>query len=474
MSKRSTQGNNPHASHSLSTDMNKQSSRQEVGYVLLDESEVLLHDGSACDDFHLGEWHAIDLQPAYDVKLEEGNSSAIPDAGTELVLRPHTCSKDSESSQRRFIFTNVRPFNGMICEVSVIQSSTRRRSDASLMLGLATEINQQADQFQNESDTVNDLHFRHLRVENVQIMFWETPSEQNDDLTELFNSEEIVENGDVRCSSSLKRRKASILVTFSLPADANSITIISSSAASKSKAKKLSSAHQLIASIIRCDWDRLDTNMKRLQQKSISGIKATTARKESKRPHFFPDLLNVEELYARIAGAAGHFDHAESSNDHKLANDIINKDMIEFLDLPKEIITTSIAPFLRAKSLHSLRVTNRKLFRSLRAVVPGLKLKLFHHQIRSLEWMELRERICITEEDLLRRQIDKITSECLHEGESVCGGDLYRAVTGGATVSLTARESKKAQKLMFDAETGCQLPLLDSSLARKTQCARGG
>ena len=460
--------------------MNKQSSRQEVGYVLLDESEVLLDDGSACDDFHLGEWHAIDLQPAYDVRLEEGNSSAIPDAGTELVLRPHTSFEDSESSQRRFILTNVRPFNGMICEVSVIQSSTRRRSDASLMLGLATEINQQADQFQNESDTVSDLHFRHLRVENVQIMFWETPSEQNDDLTELFNSEERVnsasslENGDVRCSSSLKRAKASILVTFSLPADANSITIISSSAASKSKAKKLSSAHQLIASIIRCDWDRLDATMKRLQQKSISGIKATTARKESKRPHFFPDLLNVEELYARIAGAAGHFDITESSNDHKLANEIINKDVIDFLDLPKEIITTSIAPFLRAKSLHSLRVTNRKLFRSLRAVVPGLKLKLFHHQIRSLEWMELRERIGITEEDLLRRQIEKTTSEWLHEGESVCGGDLYRAVTGGATVSLTARTSKKTQKLMFDAETGCQLPLLDSSLTRKTQCARGG
>jgi len=444
--------------------MNEQSGRQEVGYVLLEESEVLLADGSVCN--YLGEWHDIDLQPASDFKAEVGNSSPIPDDGSELILRSCISSIDSESRQR-LMCTNVRPFNGMICEVSLNESSTRRRSDASLMLGLATEINQQADQFQNESDTESDLHFRQLRVENVQIMFWE------EEELEVNSAKE----GDGGPYSSLKKAKASVLVTFSLTVDVNSNTISSvhmKSTTSKSKAKRLSSAHQLIASIIRCDWDRLDATMKRLQQKSILGIQTNTARKESKRPHFFPDLLNVQELYDRIAGAASHFDHAENSNDDELANDIINKDVIEFLDLPKEIITISIAPFLRAKSLHSLRVTNRKLFKSLRAVVPGLKLKLFHHQIRSLEWMELRERTCITEEDLLRRQTEKTTSEWFNDGESVCGGDFYRAVTGGATVSVAARASMNGQKLMFDAETGCQVPLLDSSLARKTQCARGG
>eukprot|EP00956_Cyclotella_meneghiniana_P041193 scaffold218296_cov53-Cyclotella_meneghiniana.AAC.1 len=213
--------------------MNEQSGRQEVGYVLLEESEVLLADGSVCN--YLGEWHDIDLQPASDFKAEVGNSSPIPDDGSELILRSCISSIDSESRQR-LMCTNVRPFNGMICEVSLNESSTRRRSDASLMLGLATEINQQADQFQNESDTESDLHFRQLRVENVQIMFWE------EEELEVNSAKE----GDGGPYSSLKKAKASVLVTFSLTVDVNSNTISSvhmKSTTSKSKAKRLSSAH---------------------------------------------------------------------------------------------------------------------------------------------------------------------------------------------------------------------------------------
>ena len=97
--------------------------------------------------------------------------------------------------------------------------------------------------------------------------------------------------------------------------------------------------------------------------------------------------------------------------------------------------------------------------------------------------MEIRERRCITSEDTCNNNISTIRS-MLHDGESVCGGDYHRSVTGGAIVKLCSRpntvKNGKAEKAYrFDAMTGC---ITDASQftneprlhLKSTEFARGG
>ena len=168
----------------------------------------------------------------------------------------------------------------------------------------------------------------------------------------------------------------------------------------------------------RCDWDYLATNMNKLQQSAI--ITKKEDDKSVKKP-FFPPSMNVEELYDRISAAGKHNtkDTQEQNDSGSMTSQTSGTNMT-FLDLPIDIISTSIASYLRAPSLHALRVTNRKMCKILRPIVPGLKLKLFQHQIRSLDWMEMRERRCITEGDLIRRKNKSVSSE------AACGGDYHQ------------------------------------------------
>jgi len=237
---------------------------------------------------------------------------------------------------------------------------------------------------------------------------------------------------------------------------------------------------------------------------------------------FFPDSLDVEELYDRISGAGRYLGEDDGKDDGRrvVATVVDGKSSpatpsshssssttrpAGLIDLPDDVVSTSIAPYLRARSLHSLRCVNRKLRASLRGVVPGLRLKLFHHQVRSLEWMETRERQSVTEGDVLVRRRDRDGGAV---GEIACGGDRHRAVTGGATVLLRPRRRPAdadagggggggydgggggyndgddgdarlwrggaGAALRFDSESGRRLVYSDCKARRNTLCARGG
>jgi len=209
--------------------------------------------------------------------------------------------------------------------------------------------------------------------------------------------------------------------------------------------------------------------MNKLQQRAL----VVTKKEDNKsvRKPFFPTPMNVEELYDRISAAGKHdTEDTQELNDGSSMSSQISGTNMTFLDLPNDIISTSIAGYLRAPSLHALRVTNRKICKLLRPVVPGLKLKLFQHQIRSLEWMEMRERQCITEGDLFRRKNKSVA------GEAACGGDYHRAVTGGATVLLRPKPDcvdtgDTNKSLRFDSLSGCKVHI---PVQGKTMCARGG
>jgi len=456
--------------------------RQEVGFLLLEECEVLC---SSTYSTTAGVWYNIDIQSGTNLTNDIDGHNDCEFAPCDLVLRPSSTTTNDINDNNNILSNanEILPFNGLLSEMSINEvdingnSSTSRRSDASLLAGLCIEIDAQADVFEQQKsdlDEENDsMHLRQLRAANVQIMFWESNHSAFDMSKDSYdsNSEDNIEE--------LVKMKASMLVTFSLPIQPDNVgSEIHTSGRNKSKkkttkSKMLSSGLQLIGSVIRCDWNYLATNMNKLQQKAL-----ITKKKDDKlviKP-FFPSSMNVEELYERISGAGKHdtegtqeLNGSSMSSQTSCTNNFSSSSSLAFLNLPIDIISTSIASYLRAPSLHALRVTNRKMYKIMRPIVPGLKLKLFQHQIRSLEWMEMRERRCITEGDVVRRKTKSVA------GEAACGGDYHRAVTGGATVLLSTKpdyvEGYTNESFRFDSISGCKVQIPTQS---KTKCARGG
>ncbi len=439
--------------------------RQEVGYVLLEECQVVVipagnEEDELLSNNDIGAWHTVDLKsPSYnDNNHCDDDVLDLPKdiVQHDLVLRP----KQNRSS---FVAAYaISPFHGLLLD------SSKERCDASLLAGLAIEIDNQSlinnhQQHHNVSHHGGEEHqplehhddIRFLSMESVKIMF----------LEDISKAATTCHSGSIQC----KRIRVAFLVTFSFPVIQND-TIYNSKQSNNSGGKKaLSTAFQLLGSIIRCDWNNLDT--KKLLQCSTND---NNGSKNAEVMPFFPQKLTVENLYDRISGASKHFGSDSDDQCHQRQSSCLGI-------LPEEIVRTSIAPYLKARSLHSLRLTNRRMYNRLRSVVPGLKLELFQHQIRSLEWMEIRERRCITEEDLLRKNNDLSMmgrTISLHDGESVCGGDYHRSVTGGATVKLCARPNNTSNHegggnvvYRFDALSGCTV---DLSQLKSTKAARGG
>lgn len=455
--------------------------RREVGYVLLEECEVIiLIDNN--DKPRLPEqpvWQNVELQSPS--SSENDNHCDLP---TDLVHRELVLRQENDTTLRSGFA--ISPFNGVLSEITATQiinslspgeqqdsSEKRRRSDASLLAGLALEINNQslANQKHNENAderrTSDDLRF--LQMETAKIIFQADKAE--------FDNEKKM---DTNCAH--RKIRASFLITFSLPIQYNAEIGTGNESMILGK-KNLSTAFQLIGSIIRCDWENLDARMKKL----IFSTTRDDDRSVTTKP-FFPLELTVENLYDRISGAS-HFGGDYEPNNQQQVNSTNALLRSGILGIPEEIVRTSIAPFLKARSLHSLRLTSRRMYTRLQSVVPGLKLKLFHHQIRSLEWMEIRERRCITEEDFLYSSNNaSMIGAMLNDGESVCGGDYHRSVTGGASVKLCTRRpnssnNEVAKAYRFDALSGSSIDMTQftnehskwlPSHLRSTKSARGG
>ena len=155
----------------------------------------------------------------------------------------------------------------------------------------------------------------------------------------------------------------------------------------------------------------------------------------------FPSKLTLEELYLRIRSAPV-IDESAAMIEHTS----------QLTSLPQDVLITYLAPFLRARSLDALRGSCRFLHCTLRAIVPGLRLHLYKHQVRSLEWMRRRETEELSEE--LVFEFDSIANE-----EETVGGDMHRAVTGGASTCLRLHPSSCASRKAYriDQQTGREI-----------------
>jgi hypothetical protein len=232
--------------------------------------------------------------------------------------------------------------------------------------------------------------------------------------------------------------------------------------------KPLDTALQLLLSLIRSDWSRLQEDMARL---SIDGPPPHVGRSGSHdswraKPSLFPNNLTLGAVYERI-----HSSGSVSVRRPPPRQRNERKSSLTLTDWPKELLVDNVAPYLEATSLAALRSTCRSLHWSFRGVVPGLRLRLYSHQCHSLSWMRQREA------STLRTEAD-----CLHlapaTDSAVVDGDVHRAVTGGTTVLLATRPvlNHVAWSVRVDARTGYTIPPEQSQneLALGRRVARGG
>lgn len=577
--------------------------RREVGYILLEECQIVITNrgasevcGLGCGDtgstkpnFRLGAWYDVDLFSEPPLVLAENEN--IPSDGCDLVLYPRFCqdqyasTSDSPVENHVTSFataTSILPFHGLISETivkkkfpsndpfpqdattgvskqnkseknSTAVEETRTRSDASLLAGLALEVNRQGYQYEIENSSLklppsrddlvhskgrNEIEssdFRFLRPENAMIMILEEVSFERSN----FKPENMVEKIRTHQPASITVR-ASFLVLFSLPLkqsapNKNTSNPINTSRniqnslpfeknlnnkekANNKKKFSLSAALQLVGSMIRCDWAYLESVTSEIRLLAMENGNNASSSKESDSPSnrvsddsrhlkcscsgkpFFPNKLNLEELYFRISGASRHIGKESPINANYLSFKVGSKSPshtitgktkqnstshrpIGLIHLPDDVIAAYIGTYLRARSLQALLSTCRRIYQALLSVVPGMKLKLFPHQIRSLEWMQRRERHCVSEVEAIHSLSNKKFQQ-LNVGESACGGDYHRAVTGGETILLALRpdadegDSFVAQRAMrFDSQSGVSVATTAVGVTHEPFCrksARGG
>ena len=242
---------------------------------------------------------------------------------------------------------------------------------------------------------------------------------------------------------------------------------------------------QLLLSMMRCDFSRMNAHMEtQLELKRSFSVDDESAVAE--RRSIFPKTLCLDELYQRIRGASsrttdGDGDGLYASRKKGFMADVGDRSYSPFSDpalLPNEVIVVHISVFLRAESLCNLRCASSRLNKLLRAVVPGLKLRLFKHQINSLDWMRKREIKGLNEADTLYDHgigFDTVGGE-----DALVGGDFHRAASGGASILLSRGDGNAAldsgsTTVRINGRTGVVIDSKSlSHIGRLKKFARGG
>jgi hypothetical protein len=223
---------------------------------------------------------------------------------------------------------------------------------------------------------------------------------------------------------------------------------------------------QALFSIIQSDWNVFHRRKQELENPLPSHDFRLTATS------LFPPSVTMNELYKRIDYSS--VERQSDSCDGREKNTLKYK--AGLLVIPLEILTQRLGPFLRALELDALRCTCSCLHNAFRAVVPGMKLKLYKHQIESLAWMRTRETRCL-------REIDCLNNEQRTDAFSPSDTDIHRSVSGGSTCLLKpnhtplrplASSNRDATPIRIDQQTGLEVLDDDFRYNRFRFVARGG
>jgi len=331
----------------------------------------------------------------------------------------------------------IRPFDGTEGRV-ICEACRSARSDASLLLGLLKAT----------ADCVS--------FERCSVLLSSSPGEN---------------------SQTISTRTASFVVTLSFPhlfseGRASRRHILPRNLGATSNFNKpLPLALQLLLSLVRSDWSALRDMMRGA---CANGRKGQSLARPA-RPSLFPTKNSLEGLYKRIQGSTAASDelesHARVPLNERLRRQPAACRLLRLL--PREVLVERIAPFLRARSLDSLRCSCSYLHKALSATVPGLKLRLYSHQIKSLEWMRERECRSVVEADCL-----DLSSSSSNRFSQCEDGDLHRAVTGGLTVLLRQRPDGRsphiALAVRLNQHTGREWNEFEDATFMHRKVARGG
>lgn len=398
---------------------------------------------------------------------------------SNLVVSKHSLVR--ETKQLRVVGSegcNGPRYDGTIRDTKCQWGNGKQRSDAALMMGLAL--------------LSQDLG--HIAIRSIKLGFYNTASMRANQTPAA--SHPAKSNVTFNVSNSrdnnyrYQKAKACLMITFWCREVTNRSLPNEKRRFFQHVVKQLlHPATQLIMSIMSSDWNEYDAKIAELS--SLSPVEMKThdtddnhgSNTDTDRVHrvqqrvpslsFFPSKMNLEDVFLRISGVSPslllsnpEFDperrrkeslHGTSCK-HRDANGCNNKSdkvndtaaTTNITTLPADILCHSIGQYLRAKSLDSLRCTCKHLHWTLRAVVPGLKLRLYSHQIKSLMWMRGRESKHINEDDLLygrrcrhrRKQGTSQTRNMTQWIKSTPDGDVHRAATGGGTVVLHSRRRR--------------------------------
>jgi hypothetical protein len=435
-------------------DFAEQEAPPEMGYIVVEDcplSIVGLHGGR---NFPKKTWVDVVLLPRSNRSTsevaEDGNDSRLAMLDEEESLLDDTrsaCNDDDDSSrldssscdsvdrwcticrlglQRgdggslQLDMEGVSLFNGLTSNMMCSACGNKKRSDAALVVGLVAAC---------RADEVAIRRFRVFFKDNAY-------------------------------------RKAVVVVTVTFPSllsDDPGGRSIRSVYGTRPCSKPLHPGLQSLLSIIQSDWAALDATMQTVSA-AVSSRHSNECAQDL-RPSLFPPNLSFEDLYLRIQESPGtEKDLKKKGDTQRLAQ----SPDCHIAHLPRQLLVEELAPFLRARSLDALRCTCSYLHNTLRTVVPGLKLRLYRHQINSLSWMRTRESHSVLETDCVGRPTTT-------GAQSPCG-DLHRAVTGGQTVLLSSRpdnDGTPSIDIRVNQTTGYELTL-EELRARPRHVARGG
>jgi SNF2-related domain len=191
----------------------------------------------------------------------------------------------------------------------------------------------------------------------------------------------------------------------------------------------LNSAMRLLLTLARSDWGQLELLQELLMRPPENGSTRTELP-------FFPSMLTLGDIYNRIQGSASHTNRAVQAPPS-------SDEQSPLSSLPMDILQERLAPFWNARELASVRSTSMHFYWSLRSVVPGLKLRLYTHQVNSLFWMRQREA------SLIKTEADGFGTK----------ENIHRDVTGGASVRLASNPATSRSELcvILDPWTGLEM-----------------
>jgi hypothetical protein len=368
----------------------------EMGYIFLEDCFLSVKGGHCGDDpvmFPTDRWIDVELYdieaPPHGPQQDEGkDNSSLPENCVDegCCTRCNLILHADEKSCLELHMKSISLFDGRTCDMVCSDCRNRKRSDSALIMGLVAACGPE------------------VAIRRIQVFF-------KDDAY----------------------RRAAIVVTVSFPflllGESGSRSLWSEPVTGRKRhSKPIYPGLQLLLSIINSDWKNLDAAMQSIITDAAGLRQSGASDSRDQRPSLFPPSLSLEDLYLRIQGSPRTQKLFEQQRNTQLKTQSLDCHLVR---LPRDVLIDNLAPFLKAQSLDSLRCSCSYLHNTLRAVVPGLDLRLYSHQINSLSWMRTRESRSLLETDCVGPSAVIPTERCY--------GDLHRAVTGGQSVLLSSR-----------------------------------